>query len=173
LNTKRTQAFEGYTTNLYILLLRDKKERKYIQIKWSVLKRKRVNESSIFKTYLMKVMRYILPYLDMIDIREDDRNYNYYHRIQEHEVKEVLKHMSNKNFILKPEPAPNLKFSPNPILLQEINIHHFLLIHSIWGRKIPNFIFASNRPLHKVISQFQTRVMITVIKCSKISQKSG
>jgi len=35
-------------------------------------------------------MRYILPYSDMVDIRED-RNYNYYHRIQEHEVKEVLK----------------------------------------------------------------------------------
>jgi len=40
----------------------------------------------------MNVMRYILPYSDMIDIKEEDRNYNYYHRIQEHEVTEVLKH---------------------------------------------------------------------------------
>jgi len=55
----------------------------------------RVNESSIFKTYLMKVMRYILPYSNMIDIRKENRNCNYYYRIQEHEVKEVLKWMSS------------------------------------------------------------------------------
>jgi len=81
-------------------LLRDKKERKDIWIKWSVLQRNivnllfskeiyRVNRKSIFKFYLMKVMIYIyiLPYLNMIDIKEEDINYNYYHRIQEHEVK--------------------------------------------------------------------------------------
>jgi len=32
-------------------------------------------------------MRHILPYSNMIDIREEDRNYNYNHQIQEHEVK--------------------------------------------------------------------------------------
>jgi len=31
----------------------------------------------------------------MIDIIEEDKNYNHYHWIQEHEVKEVLKRMSN------------------------------------------------------------------------------
>nr|ABN08628.1 RNA-directed DNA polymerase (Reverse transcriptase) [Medicago truncatula] len=31
----------------------------------------------------------------MLDIREEDQNYNYYRRIQEHEVKEALKRMSN------------------------------------------------------------------------------
>ncbi len=43
----------------------------------------------------MKVMRYILPYSNMIDIREEDRNYNYNHQIQEHEVKETSKSMNN------------------------------------------------------------------------------
>jgi hypothetical protein len=58
-------------------------------------------------------MRYILPYSDMIDIREEDRNYNYYHRIQEHEVKEVLKHMSNEKFHpqtrIRPKPDPTTR----------------------------------------------------------------
>jgi len=31
----------------------------------------------------------------MLDIREEDRNYNYYRRIQEHEVKKALKRMRN------------------------------------------------------------------------------
>ena len=37
----------------------------------------------------------ILPDSNRLDIREEDRNYNYYRRIQEHEVKEALKRMSN------------------------------------------------------------------------------
>jgi len=32
---------------------------------------------------------------NMLTIREEDRNYNYYRQIQEHEVKEALKRMSN------------------------------------------------------------------------------
>jgi len=57
----------------------------------------RVSGSSIFKTYLMSVMIYIyiLPYLNMIDIIKEDKNYNYYYWIQKHEVKEVLKRMSD------------------------------------------------------------------------------
>jgi len=31
----------------------------------------------------------------MLDIREEDLNYNYYCRIQEHEVREALKRMSS------------------------------------------------------------------------------
>jgi len=35
----------------------------------------------------------------MIYIREEYKKYNYYHRIQEHEVKEVLKQMSNNKAV--------------------------------------------------------------------------
>jgi hypothetical protein len=57
------------------------------------------------------VFQNILPYSDMIDIREEDRNYNYYHRIQEHEVKKVLKHMSNEKFHPQTRtcPKPNIE----------------------------------------------------------------
>ena len=37
----------------------------------------------------------ILRDSNMLDIREEDRNYNYYRRIQEHEVKKALKRMRN------------------------------------------------------------------------------
>jgi len=37
----------------------------------------------------------ILPVFNRLDIREEDRNYNYYHRIQEHEFREALKRMSS------------------------------------------------------------------------------
>jgi len=37
----------------------------------------------------------ILPDSNRLDIREKDRNYNYYRLIQEHEVKEALKRISN------------------------------------------------------------------------------
>jgi len=37
----------------------------------------------------------ILLDFNKIDIREEDKNYNYYHHIQEHEVKEMLKMMSD------------------------------------------------------------------------------
>ena len=36
----------------------------------------------------------ILPDSNRLDIREEDRNYNYYRQIQEHEVREALKSMS-------------------------------------------------------------------------------
>jgi hypothetical protein len=35
----------------------------------------------------------------MIGIREKDKNYNYNHRIEEHEVKEELKKMSNGKIV--------------------------------------------------------------------------
>jgi len=37
----------------------------------------------------------ILPDSNRLDIGEEDRNYNYYRRIQEHEVREALKRMSS------------------------------------------------------------------------------
>jgi hypothetical protein len=37
----------------------------------------------------------ILPDYNKLDIREEDRDYNYYPRIQEHVVKEALKMMCN------------------------------------------------------------------------------
>jgi hypothetical protein len=37
----------------------------------------------------------ILPDSNRLDIGEEDRNYNYYRRIQEHEVRKALKRMSS------------------------------------------------------------------------------
>jgi len=62
----------------------------------------------------MKVMRYILPYSDMINIRKEDRNYNYYHQIQEHEIKEVLKQMSNEKFHPQTRTRPKSRIFPKP-----------------------------------------------------------
>jgi len=37
----------------------------------------------------------VIPDSNRLDIREEERNYNYYRRIQEHEVREALKRMSS------------------------------------------------------------------------------
>jgi len=50
----------------------------------------RIDGRSISTSYLMMGIK-ILPDLNRLDIREEDRNYNYYCRIQEHEVREALK----------------------------------------------------------------------------------
>ena len=41
----------------------------------------------------------ILPDSNMLDIGKEDRNYNYYRQIQEHEIKEPLKRMSNAKVV--------------------------------------------------------------------------
>ena len=44
----------------------------------------------------------ILPYSNMLDIREEDQNYNYYRRIQEHVVKEALERQLDQiTYLLK------------------------------------------------------------------------
>lgn len=54
-------------------------------------------------TYLMKDY-FSLDFIKL-NIREEDRNYNCYHRIQKQEVKEVLKRISN-NEVIRPDNVP-------------------------------------------------------------------
>ena len=42
----------------------------------------------------------ILPYSNILDIREEDQNYNYYHRIQEHVVKEVFERQLDQTWFM-------------------------------------------------------------------------
>lgn len=52
---------------------------------------------------------YILLDSHMLGIREEDRNYSYYSRSQNHEVKEALKMMSNSKAV-EPNNMPLRKF---------------------------------------------------------------